>query len=167
MSGNTAESGFTPRRLVIVGCRGRMGALLSARWSAAGHTVAGLDLPLTDEAFAEALPGADAVFLCIPAGAMAEVLPHLVPHLDGRQILADITSVKMQPLGQMERAYAGPVVGTHPLFGLKPQPSDLRVNFYKLCDGERPHYGSFYPTDFTAVNPLGSAFFGDFELAEY
>ena len=117
MSGNTAESGFTPRRLVIVGCRGRMGTLLSARWSAAGHTVAGLDLPLTDEVFAEALPGADAVFLCIPAGAMAEVLPHLVPHLDGRQILADITSVKMQPLGQMERAYAGPVVGTHPLFG--------------------------------------------------
>lgn len=56
MSGNTAESGFTPRRLVIVGCRGRMGTLLSARWSAAGHTVAGLDLPLTDEAFAEALP---------------------------------------------------------------------------------------------------------------
>ena len=55
MSGNTAESGFTPRRLVIVGCRGRMGTLLSARWSAAGHTVAGLDLPLTDEAFAEAL----------------------------------------------------------------------------------------------------------------
>ena len=127
MSGNTAESGFTPRRLVIVGCRGRMGTLLSARWSAAGHTVAGLDLPLTDDIFAEALPGADAVFLCIPAGAMAEVLPHLVPHLDGGQILADITSVKMQPLGQMERAYAGPVVGTHPLFGPKPQPSDLRV----------------------------------------
>ena len=101
--------------------------MLSARWSAAGHAVAGLDLPLTDEAFAEALPGADAVFLCIPAGAMAEVLPHLVPHLDGRQILADITSVKMQPLGQMERAYAGPVVGTHSLFGPKPQPSDLRV----------------------------------------
>ena len=43
----------------------------------------------------------------------------------------------------------------------------MKGNFYKLCDGERPHYGSFYPTDFTAVNPLGSAFFGDFELAEY
>lgn len=72
MSGNTAESGFTPRRLVIVGCRGRMGTLLSARWSAAGHTVAGLDLPLTDDVFAEALPGADAVFLCIPAGVMVK-----------------------------------------------------------------------------------------------
>lgn len=122
-----AEDGFTPRRLVIVGCRGRMGALLCARWSAAGHDVVGVDLPLTEEVFARALPGAAAVFLCIPAGAMAEVLPRLVPYLDGAQILADITSVKMQPLAQMEAAYAGPVVGTHPLFGPKPQPSDLRV----------------------------------------
>ena len=22
-------------------------------------------------------------------------------------------------------------------------------NFYKLCDGEKPHYGSYYPVDFT------------------
>lgn len=43
----------------------------------------------------------------------------------------------------------------------------VKGNFFKLCDGERPHYGSFYPTDFTAVNPLGSKFFGDFELTEY
>lgn len=43
----------------------------------------------------------------------------------------------------------------------------VKGNFFKLCDGERPHYGSFYPTNFTAVNPLGSKFFGDFELSEY
>lgn len=43
----------------------------------------------------------------------------------------------------------------------------MRGNFFKLCDGERPHFGSFYPTDFTAVNPLGSRFFGELELAEY
>ena len=144
MSGNTAESGFTPRRLVIVGCRGRMGALLSARWSAAGHTVAGLDLPLTDDVFAEALPGADAVFLCIPAGAMAEVLPHLVPHLDGGQILADITSVKMQPLGQMERAYAGPVVGT-----FRPQTAAVRP--------PRLHYAGRCGDGY-AYRPCGGAF---------
>lgn len=124
---NNAEDGFTPRRLVIVGCRGRMGTLLCARWNAAGHEVVGVDLPLTGEVFAESLPGADAVFLCIPAGAMADVLPLLAAHLTGGQILADITSVKMRPLAQMEAAYAGPVVGTHPLFGPKPQASDLRV----------------------------------------
>lgn len=44
----------------------------------------------------------------------------------------------------------------------------MKGNFYKLCDTEgKAHYGSFYPTDFTAVNPLGSRFFGDFKLVEY
>lgn len=122
-----AAGGFAARRLVVVGCRGRMGTLLCERWRAAGHAVTGLDLPLDEASFAAALPGAEAVFLCIPAGAFPEVLGMLTPHLDGRQILADITSVKIQPLAQMERAYAGPVVGTHPLFGPEPEPEDMRV----------------------------------------
>ena len=40
-------------------------------------------------------------------------------------------------------------------------------NFYKLCDGERPHYGSYYPADFTDINPLGSRYFGELELVVY
>ena len=32
----------------------------------------------------------------------------------------------------------------------------MKGNFYKLCDGKRPHYGSFYPANFTDINPLGS-----------
>lgn len=117
----------TIRNIVVIGCRGRMGAMLARRWTEAGHNVTGLDLPLTDEAFAASLPGADVVMLCIPAGALAEVLPNLCRHLDGRQILADITSVKIRPVMQLEAAYAGPVVGTHPLFGPRPQDTDLRV----------------------------------------
>lgn len=41
-------------------------------------------------------------------------------------------------------------------------------NFYKLCDcASRPHYGSFYPADFTDLNPLGSKYFGELELTLY
>ena len=43
----------------------------------------------------------------------------------------------------------------------------MKGNFYKLCDGKRPHYGSFYPADFSDINPLGSRYFGDFELSLY
>ncbi len=43
----------------------------------------------------------------------------------------------------------------------------MKGNFFKLCDGKRPHYGSFYPTDFTDINPLASKYFGDFELVLY
>ncbi len=117
----------TKRHIAVIGCRGRMGSMLSRRWMEAGHTVTGLDLPLTDEAFASALPGSDVVILCIPAGALAEVLPRLVCHLDGRQILSDITSVKICPMAQLEAVYTGPVVGTHPLFGPQPRESELRV----------------------------------------
>ena len=38
-------------------------------------------------------------------------------HLPATAILADITSVKVRPLQQMEAIWPGPVVGTHPLFG--------------------------------------------------
>ena len=113
--------------IALVGSRGRMGAMLCERWSEAGHTVAGIDLPLTDDAFASALDGTDAAVLCIPAGALPETLHRLVPHMDGRQVLMDITSVKIRPLEQMEAAYTGPVVGTHPLFGPQPNATDLRV----------------------------------------
>lgn len=115
------------RTVVVVGCRGRMGSMLVRRWSEAGHRIVGLDLPLTDECFASALPGADVVMLCIPAGALVEVLPNLVRHLDGQQILSDITSVKMRPMAQLEAAYDGPVVGTHPLFGPQPRETELCV----------------------------------------
>lgn len=103
MSGNTAESGFTPASVIVM--PGPDGDFAVARWSAAGHAVAGMDLPLT-EAFAEALPGADTVFLCIPAGAMAGSIAASRAASGRPADLADITSVKM-PLGQM----GGPTPG--------------------------------------------------------
>jgi shikimate kinase len=46
-------------------------------------------------------------------------------------VLVDIASVKIQPMAQMQKAYAGPVVGTHPLFG-PDTTGDLRV---AVCPG--------------------------------
>ena len=125
--GHQKHMNTLPFRIVIIGSQGRMGAMLAHRWQSAGYPVDGLDLPLTDDSFASTLPGAALVLLCIPAGALSEVLPRLVRHLDGTQILGDITSVKIRPMEQMEAAYTGPVVGTHPLFGPKPLDTDLRV----------------------------------------
>lgn len=66
------------------------------------------------QAFASDL---DIIILCIPPAAIENVLTILGPVLDGKQILADITSVKIRPMQLMEVAYNGPVIGTHPLFG--------------------------------------------------
>ena len=57
------------------------------------------------------------------------VFQHARPsRMDGKQILADVGSVKTLPIAGMVARYPGPVVGTHPLFGPAPRPADaLRV----------------------------------------
>ena len=110
--------------VTLVGTRGRMGALFHNAWSgnrpvravnrtrdAAGNAA------FREEDLASGIPGSDVVILCVPAPAMAATLDAVVPHLRAGQILADVCSVKIRPMGWMEERFAGPVVGTHPLFG--------------------------------------------------
>ena len=114
--------------LAIVGARGGMGKLIAARSRAAGLAVRELDRPLTEEKVRDAVDGADLVLVSVPVYATAEVAGRLAPRLGGRQILADVGSVKTLPLAGMTDRYPGPVVGTHPLFGPAPGPDDpLRV----------------------------------------
>lgn len=113
--------------VAVVGCRGRMGAMLTDRLASAGREVAGADQPLTADALKNACARADAVMLCVPAAVMADVAALVAPHLKPGTVLTDIASVKVLPLIAMERHYAGPVVGTHPLFGPRPGPDDRAV----------------------------------------
>jgi len=114
--------------IVIVGARGGMGQLISARSRAAGIEVRELDRSVDAATDARAIAGAALVLLSVPVYAMAEVAERVAGHMDGRQILADVGSVKTLPLAGMVEKYAGPVVGTHPLFGPAPGPEDaLRV----------------------------------------
>ncbi|MEW5772948.1 MAG: prephenate dehydrogenase/arogenate dehydrogenase family protein [Thermodesulfobacteriota bacterium] len=116
-----------PSCVAIVGASGRMGQLFAARSRAAGVAVRELSRPLSDELFARQLPGADLVVLSVPADAVAGVCRLAAPRLDGRQTLADVCSVKVRPVQAMLEAYAGPVAGTHPLFGPDPGPGRNRV----------------------------------------
>jgi chorismate mutase/prephenate dehydrogenase len=51
-------------------------------------------------------------------------------------VLADITSLKRQPLAAMLRAHAGPVVGLHPLFG--PATSTMDKQIVVVNPGRHP-----------------------------
>jgi prephenate dehydrogenase len=108
-----------------------MGSMLLERLRNAGIAVSGADQPLAAAGLDGLCEAADLVLLCVPIAAMAETLGALLPHLNGRQVLADIASVKIGPMTQMQEAYSGPVVGTHPLFG-PDATGDLRV---ALCPG--------------------------------
>ena len=108
-------------KTVVIGSQGRMGAMLIQRAQAAGLAIAGTDVPLTPEKLAHACAGAAMAIICVPAAVFGEVTAAVCPHLPPTAVLTDITSVKEQPLRQMERLWAGPVVGTHPLFGPNPE----------------------------------------------
>lgn len=114
------------RPLLIVGSQGRMGALLMRRFQETGTPVAGIDhlhdAPPTEETLHALCGKAAVVLLCVPAAVLRPVIARLTPYMPPDAVLADITSVKIQPLEQMEAAWPGPVVGTHPLFGPAPAP---------------------------------------------
>ena len=119
-------------RVSLIGSRGRMGSMLLQRMRDAGLAASGADQPLADAGLARLCAAADIVLLCVPIAAMPSALRALRPHLAG-QVLADIASVKVRPMAHMEEAYAGPIVGTHPLFGPDAQ-SGQRV---AVCPGAR------------------------------
>ena len=92
--------------------------MLLRRLHDAGISASGADQPLADAGMDGLCAAADLVLLCVPIAAMPDALRALRPHLDMRRhVLADIASVKMRPMAQMQEMYTGPVVGTHPLFG--------------------------------------------------
>jgi len=103
--------------IVIVGYKGRMGNMLYNNLIRLGYNVSALDLPLENADISKACTHADVVLLCVPAAVLYDVCCKLVPHMPAEAILADITSVKIKPMHDMQKAWAGAVVGTHPLFG--------------------------------------------------
>lgn len=116
------------KSIAIVGARGQMGTLFAERFGDLGCTIHKLDRPYDEDAIRTAVSACDLLLLCVPVTAMDQVLGQTIPHLGKKAVLADVGSVKELPLRAMLKAYDGPVVGTHPLFGpVIPEGFDPRV----------------------------------------
>jgi len=122
-----SEGEFSGCTVAVIGSQGRMGRMFCTRLQAAGYDVAEFDRPLTKSSLAAGLPEAKVILLCIPAAVFDTVLQQIRDILRPPQVLVDITSVKVQPMRQMQRVYNGPIVGTHPLFGPEPKADEVRV----------------------------------------
>jgi chorismate mutase/prephenate dehydrogenase len=103
-------------KVLVVGGRGSMGKFF-ARWFAqSDYEVRILDrddwpqLPQLTDAL-------DLCLLAVPIDVTSTVAAQLGKHLPPACLLADITSLKTQPLKAMLGAHTGPVIGLHPLFG--------------------------------------------------
>jgi chorismate mutase / prephenate dehydrogenase len=113
-------------KILIVGGRGRMGQYFGRWFGGAGYEVRILDIgdwPRVDELCS----GIDLALVCVPIQATPDVIRQLGPHLPKTGVLADITSLKQEPLTAMLSAHSGPVIGLHPLFGPSTTSMDKQI----------------------------------------
>lgn len=105
-----------PRTVAIIGGRGGMGRCLAGLFGDLGHAVmiADLDTQLTPT---EAAAVADVVVISVPIDVTADVIRTLGPLVRPDALLADVTSIKAEPMAAMLAASRASVIGTHPLFG--------------------------------------------------
>lgn len=120
--------------VVIVGGYGRLGSLFARLFEASRYTVRRLGEDDWDRA-GELLEGAGLVLITVPIQVTEAVIAGLPPLPDGC-LLADLTSVKAEPVAAMMAAHPGPVLGLHPMFG--PDVASLAKQVVVYCEGRWP-----------------------------
>ncbi len=105
---------------LIVGHTGRMGKFFLQHFSKIIPAMRGIDMPFAEDDIVSACRDVDLVLFCIPSSALEGTLSLIAPHVPAHAIIADITSVKVQPLDDMQKHWPGVVIGAHPLFGPTP-----------------------------------------------
>lgn len=119
------------KKIVVVGGEGALGGLFMRLFVSAGAAVYSLDRNDWDQA--ETLcADADLLLLAVPITLTVGIIEKL-PQLPKHCVIADLTSIKGQPLAAMLAKHSGPVVGLHPMFG--PQQVTLAKQLVIVCHG--------------------------------
>ncbi|MDL2194095.1 bifunctional chorismate mutase/prephenate dehydrogenase [Shewanella algae] len=121
-------------KVVIIGGRGQLGTLFAQMLTLSGYPVHLLDKDDWDNADA-ILDGAGLVLVTVPIAITCELIRSRLQRLPKDCILADLTSIKSEPLQAMLEAHCGPVVGLHPMFG--PDVGSLAKQVVVVCHGRQ------------------------------
>ncbi len=118
--------------VVIVGGKGQLGGLFQQMLSLSGYQVKVLDKD--DWQQAETLfADAGLVLVTVPIAITCDIIREKLTQLPHECILADLTSIKTEPMNAMLAAHKGPVVGFHPMFG--PDVGSLAKQVVVVCHG--------------------------------
>ncbi len=122
-------------RVLVIGGAGQMGAMFAALFEKSGYQVR-----ILTESDWENAPGlcadVDLVLVSVPIEKTGAVVEKISPHLPETALLADLTSVKKEPIAAMCRCHKGPVLGIHPLFG--PTTTSLDKQIIVVTPGRDP-----------------------------
>ncbi|MEN8212326.1 MAG: bifunctional chorismate mutase/prephenate dehydrogenase [Thermodesulfobacteriota bacterium] len=103
-------------RVLIVGGSGQMGSFFASLFEKSGYEVRILEE--SDWHRAENLcKDIDLALVSVPIERTCEIIEKLSPYLPLNAVLADLTSIKEEPVKKMLHCHKGPVIGLHPLFG--------------------------------------------------
>lgn len=119
------------KRIVIIGGNGLLGQRFVEMFKLSGYEVDILGRGNWDKA-EEICSHAGLVIVGSPIDVTVSVIEQL-SYLPDDCILADITSIKDEPLQAMLKVHKGPVVGLHPMFG--PDISSFAKQVIVYCDG--------------------------------
>ena len=112
--------------VLIVGGRGGMGRYFSSWFNKSGYKTRILGSQDWDNV--ETLcDGIDLALISVPIDKTVSVIERLTPYLPTKAILADLTSIKTEPMQNMMKSHKGPVLGIHPLFGPATSSMDKQI----------------------------------------
>lgn len=120
------------RKITIIGGRGRMGKFFTQQLSTTGHQVSSLGNQDWDRA-SQLLGEAELVIISVPIERTVAVIERAAKYLSPTTALADITSIKTQPVQAMLANHAGAVMGLHPMFG--PSVKSFAGQKVVICSG--------------------------------
>jgi chorismate mutase/prephenate dehydrogenase len=132
----TQETGFVCCRpnggkVVVVGGAGALGQRFVSLFQRSGYQVVVLEA--NDWPQAPALVADSClVLMAVPIHLTTQLIQRLPP-LPADCVLADLTSVKAEPLQTMLQQHSGPVLGLHPMFG--PDISNIVKQVVVCCHG--------------------------------
>ncbi|PWK50782.1 bifunctional chorismate mutase/prephenate dehydrogenase [Pleionea mediterranea] len=122
------------KSICVIGGKGQLGGFFVEQFRLSGHSVCVLDRndwPNADQLLANK----DLVLIAVPM-AETETTIEQLSGLSDHTLLADITSVKHQPLQHMLKVHSGPVIGLHPMFG--PGQSHMARQLLLYTQGRQP-----------------------------
>jgi len=120
--------------VVLVGGAGKLGGLFSQMLTLSGYQVQVLDKDDWCRA-TEIFDGAGLVIVTVPIAITCDLIKEKLTELPQDCILADLTSIKGEPVNAMLEAHNGPVVGFHPMFG--PDVGSLAKQVVVVCHGRQ------------------------------
>ncbi|KJR40054.1 bifunctional chorismate mutase/prephenate dehydrogenase [Candidatus Magnetoovum chiemensis] len=103
-------------KVLIAGGYGQMGSYFARFFESSGYEVRILAQDNWHEV-KELCQDIDLALISVPINVTIDSIKKISPHLPQNCLLADLTSIKSEPLQEMLNSHNGPVIGLHPLFG--------------------------------------------------